>query len=348
MRILIIKLSSIGDVVHTLPALFALRKRFPDAEIDWLTEGPSESLLKHHPLIDNLLIFRKDDLKRNPFSLKNLREMLKLVGNLRRRRYDLVCDFQGLFKSGIFAFLSGGRRRLGFDGTREFSYIFLNERLPPYDPDIHAVERYMEIPSSLGAHCEIKFTIPILKKDRDRVDSLLNSYGVLKKDRMVLINPWARWESKLWDKRAFALLCNEIIDRYGFKVILVGDKEAVGYNNEILSLCKGGVINLTGLTNLRELAYLMSLAISLITLDSAPMHIASAMGTKVVALFGPTSPKRTGPYGEGHVVIRKGLACSPCFLRRCKGMECMKDIKVEDIIVGLDKIIKNQQFENRG
>ena len=341
MKILIIKLSSIGDVVHTLPALRALRKLYPDAEIDWLTEPPCISLLESHPEIDNLFVFEKARL-RNGFGIESIRDVIGLVLTIRRRQYDIVIDFQGLLKSGVFSFLSGAKRRVGFDKTREFSYIFLNEKLPPYDPDMHAVDRYMLIPKALGAGDEVEFYVPVFEADRKRIDSILDSKGISTVDGFVLINPWARWESKLWDKGMFASLVKEIISRYDFKVIFVGGSDARDYTDGILSSCEGyreDILDLTGRTNLREFAYLSTLARMLITPDSGPMHIASAMGTRVVALFGPTSPRRTGPYGDGHVILHRGLPCAPCFLRRCEDRGCMTGIGVDDVISGIERIL---------
>ncbi len=332
-RILIIKLSSIGDVVHTLPALGALRRGFPEAEIDWLVEEPSSSLLRHHPFIENLYIFNKRTLREAPFT-RGIPSLLSLVSALRERSYDLVIDFQGLFKSGILTFLSGGRMRMGFDRTRELSYLFLNRRLPPYDPDLHAVERYMEIPRSLGCPGEVEFHIPVLREDRERIDRLIEGAG-----DFVLVSPWARWETKLWEVERFVELC-DLIRGMGLEVILVGGNEALRSSRRIAEGCRRSVIDLTGRTNLRELAYLASLSRAFVTTDSGPMHVASAAGARVVALFGPTSPVRTGPYGRGHRVVRKDLKCSPCFKRRCEDPECMRSITVEDVMEALSDILE--------
>ncbi len=333
LKILIIKLSSIGDIIHTLPALKALKTGLPDAKIDWLAEPPSKGLLECHPYIDRVFIFNKEVLRSNLFNINILKELAGLIGSLRKRRYDIVIDFQGLLKSGVLAFLTGGKRRIGFDRTRELSYLFLNEKLPPYNPDMHAVERYMKIPEYLRCSTDIDFLVPVANKDRDGVDKLLHSKGILKSDRIVLISPHARWETKLWVKERFVRVSQEIVKRYGCKVIFVGGKDASLYMKDITISGIKGVFDLTGQTNLTELACLMDISSLIITPDSAPMHLCAAMGTRVIALFGPTSPQRTGPFGNGHVVIRDNTPCSPCFLKKCdKNRECMLSISVEDVV----------------
>ncbi len=334
-RILIVKLSSIGDVVHTLPALRALRRGFPEAEIDWVVEEPSAPILMAHPCLTNLYVFRKERLLKAPLGGGGIRAAIELIRTLRQRRYDLVIDFQGLLKSGIITFLTGGRMRMGFDRTRELSYLFLNRRLPPYDPDIHAVDRYMDIPRSLGCPDDVGFHIPVCEEERERITTILRREGV---EDFVLISPWARWSSKLWREDRFSALCDAITSM-GLGVVLVGGREAIPYVERIVEGVKGRVLNLTGRINLRELAHLAHLSRLLITTDSGPMHIASAMGTRVVALFGPTSPDRTGPYGEGHRVVRRDLDCAPCFRKRCRSMECMDSITVEEVVEAAMEII---------
>ena len=237
------------------------------------------------------------------------------------------------------AFLSGGKVRLGYDKTRELSYLFLNDRLPPYDPDMHAVDRYLDIVRSLGwKGNDKKSYIPITSADKHTVDTLLEKHGVKERERIVLVSPKARWHTKLWSEDKFATLCDRLTEELDREVIIVGGKSDKDYIGRILSIMKNRAIDISGRTNLRELAYLMSVAPLMICLDSGPMHIAATVGTKTIALFGPTSPKRTGPYGESHVVIRKDLQCSPCFSKTCDDIKCMNDIGVEEVLAAVGNI----------
>ena len=336
MKILIIKLSSIGDVVHTLPALYALRNAYPSAKIDWLVEEEPSNILMGHPLLNDVFVIKKR------WWLKDFKRTYAVAKKIRALNYDIILDFQGLFKSGIWVFLSNGKRRIGFDKSREMSYLFLNERLPPYNPDKHAVERYLDLVKHLGIKCDsISFPIPITEKEKKKISGLLKTGGILEGAPFIVLNPMARWETKLWGAKKFAGLCNEVVDNFSCRVVVVGASSEKD-NKEFFSLTNNRVVDLTGKTTLKELAHLTSLSSVVITVDSGPMHIAAAMGVPVVAIFGPTAPWRTGPYGEGHTVIRKELPCSPCFSKICKDKDniCMKEIEVRDVLSAVEAQLK--------
>ena len=345
MNILIVKLSAIGDVVHTLPSLAALRNFYPDAHITWVIEEASSDLIQGHPYLDRVIISRRkkwiDDLKHGRID-KSLREMKSFIHDLKARPYDLVIDFHGLFKSAMVVSLSSGKRKLGYDSMQELSGFFLNEKIPE-DMKKHAVERYLDFPRYLGADVkEAEFLIPIGEENKRNVEGLLRTQGIEKEDKYVTISPVALWETKLWEDEKFAHLCDLITEEQKVKVVFTGSDR--GKLERIQSLMKSSSINLGGKTTLRDLAYLYQLASLLITTDSGPMHIAAAVGTPVIALFGPTDPLRTGPYGKGHGVMRKELPCSPCFLKKCDSKKCMRDITVEEVfqavkekLVGINK-----------
>lgn len=332
MNILIVKLSAIGDVVHTLPSLGALRKHYPDAHITWVIEEASSDLIQGHPYLDRVIISGRknwiDGVKHGRFN-KSLRQMKSFIQELRARPYDLVIDFHGLFKSAMVVFLSSGRKKLGYDSMQELSGFFLNEKIPE-DMKKHAVDRYLDFPRYLGADVnEAEFLIPIGEENKKNIESLLRTHGIAKEDRFVAISPVALWETKLWEDEKFACLCNLISEELNVKVVFTGsDRKKLAH---IQSLMKSPSINLGEKTTLRDLAYLYQLALLLITTDSGPMHIAAAMGTPVIALFGPTDPARTGPYGNGHTVIQKEMTCIPCFLKTCDSKKCMRDITVEEV-----------------
>lgn len=217
------------------------------------------------------------------------------------------------------------------------SCLFLNERLPAYNPDIHAVDRYLDMVKYLGVNFDrVAFPIPLSEHEKKKVDGILNANGIREETPFVVINPSARWKTKLWKTKRFAALCNAIIERFSCKVVMVGTSYNE-QNKDIASLTNNRVIDLTGKTTLKELAYLMRLSAAVITVDSGPMHIAAAVNVPVVALFGPTAPWRTGPYGEIHTVIRKELPCSPCFSRVCQDMACMEKIEVEDVLKAVEQ-----------
>jgi len=333
-NILIVKLSAIGDVVHTLPSLAALRKLYPLAHITWVIEEASSDLLVGHPDLDRVLISKRRKWLRDLVNPKRagqtFREIRAFLQALRDRSYDLVIDFHGLFKSGLLVLLSGGRRKLGYESMQELSGLFLNEKIPE-DMNKHAVERYLDFLRHLGAEVgEPQFYIPVGEANKRKVDALLESMGIGRDERFVAVSPVALWDTKLWEEKKFAMLCDRLIGEMGLKTVLTGSR-ADGILERIEKSMTRPVVNLGGKTTLRDLAYLYGRAALMITTDSGPMHIAAAAGTPVVALFGPTSPSRTGPYGKGHRVIRKDLDCSPCFLKKCDVLTCMKEITVDEV-----------------
>ncbi|MDO9530007.1 MAG: lipopolysaccharide heptosyltransferase II [Syntrophales bacterium] len=341
MNILIVKLSAIGDVIHTLPSLSALRELYPDADITWVIEEASSDIIRDHPHLDRVIVSRRKkwmvDLKRPHQIGRTIKEIKTFVRTLRDRSYDLVIDFHGLFKSSLIVLLSGGKSKLGYDSMQELSGLFLNEKIHE-NMKKHAVDRYLDLLRHLGSDVDEKeFLIPVQEENRNRVKNLLTINKIDTKDRFVAVNPVAFWETKLWEADKFARLCDRITKDLKAKVIFTGNRSD-GMIENIQSLMSHPSVNLGGQTTLRDLAHLYSLSSVVITTDSGPMHIAAAMGTPVVALFGPTDPLRTGPYGRGHVVIRKEMSCSPCFLKKCDTRKCMKDITVEEVFQAVNKI----------
>lgn len=333
MKILIVKLSAIGDVVHSLPVLHGLRQTFPSAHIAWLVEEAASSLLEGHPLLDRLIISKRKTwlkgLKQAGKRKKAITEIRSFIHGLRDTEYDIILDLHALLKSGLLIFLARGKRKVGYASGDEGSSIFLNEKVPPHDIEQHAVLRYMNLAHYLGAsksgYC---FPVPISNADRHSVKQILKSEKI--KGAFIAINPMAKWQSKLWDEKKFAGLADRCIRELNIPVIFTGGREDIEVQS-IIEQMEEAAVNLCGRTNLRELAYLYSLSRVMVTTDTGPMHIAAAAGTPVVALFGPTAPWRTGPFGDGHVVVRKELPCSPCFKKKCSDMGCMRNIEVEEV-----------------
>jgi len=334
MNILIVKLSAIGDVIHTLPALAALRRCYPQAHISWVVEEAASDLLADHPMLDRVLVSRRKrwlrDIREGRDRASVLREIRGFLRTLRDRPYDLVIDFHGLFKSAVLVWLSGGKRRLGYDSLQEGSGLALNERVPE-DMGKHAVDRYLDLPRHLGCDTSRpEFPIALQEAHFARVAELLTAFTVDTSRGFVAVSPVAYWETKLWDDSKFAALCDRIVRELGLPVVFTGESPE-GPIERIRSFMQAPSASAAGKTSLRELAALYRKASVLLTTDSGPMHLAAAVGTPVVALFGPTSPERTGPYGVGHTVIRRGMDCSPCFRKTCETGECMKMIGIDEV-----------------
>jgi heptosyltransferase I len=370
-NILIVKLSAIGDVIHTLPALAALRQGCPAADITWVVEEAAADLLVGHPALNRVIVFRRKSwlkrLRRGEIAAP-FRELLAFLRELRGRPYDLVIDFHGLLKSAAIVAASGGRRRLGYDSLQELSGLFYNERIPE-NMGKHAVDRYLDFvrylaegkegPSLAFPDGPPGFAIAIGEEERRRVAGLLERHtGILRGgggDRseggtgpglegeggcFVAVSPVALWETKLWADEKFAELCDRIRRELGIGIVLTGGE--AGPLDRIRALMKTEAANLGGLTSLRELACLYRQAALLVTTDSGPMHLAAAVGTPVVALFGPTDPARTGPYGPGHRVVQSGLSCVPCLRKRCETGDCMAQITVEEVFTAVKGMLNER------
>lgn len=335
-KILIIKLSAIGDVVQALPALEAIKRTFPASSITWVVEEAAAGILEGHPLIDTVLVSGRKSWVRLLEHPRTFREgILKIVAffrALRAIRYDIAIDLQGLFKSGILIGLARAERKIGFDGSRELSSFFLNERLPAYDKDKHALERYLDIARYLGAReVSSSCTLPI-GRELPAMQQRLSDAGLMRKP-LIVINPVARWETKLWPERNFAELADRLIAEKQATIIFTGSRADHATVSRILKRMKGHAVNWAGETTLKELAALTSLADLFVTTDTGPMHVAAAANAKVLALFGPTAPWRTGPYGPSNIVVRAELECSPCFKRKCDdAIRCMGMISVDDVM----------------
>ncbi|MBU4463325.1 MAG: glycosyltransferase family 9 protein, partial [Proteobacteria bacterium] len=254
---------------------------------------------------------------------------------LRDTRYDLILDFQALLKSGVLIGLARGGRKIGFDKGmehQEHSYIFLNERIKPVGMEVHALTRGMMLLESIGIHSrEAVFNVPVSDQDRDVADDLLMKHGIKTLKPLVAINPMAKWETKLWDNLKFSNLADRLIEQTNADVIFTGSQEDSEAIEHIISNMKTRAANLAGRTDLKTLAALYEKASIVVSTDTGPMHLAAAIGTPVVALFGPTAPWRTGPFGPGHKIIRADLECSPCFKRQCKTIKCMKQISLDQV-----------------
>lgn len=325
-HILLIKPSSLGDIVHAMPAFSAIRRAYPKARLTWLVKREWAGLVERIDGVDRVWPVES-----------TLKGWLSQVSLLRAEHFDLVVDLQGLFRSAAIGWLSGSSLLVGFTNGREGSPWFYSRRVPVPQSEMHAVDRYLLVAKAVGAvesgTPEFRFRIP--QTDHDEVDRLLSRSGVTPGMSWVAMNVSARWPTKRWPAASFA----EVADRlqqegYGAVVMIGGPDERVDVA-AVRAEMKTPAIDLAGTTTVGLLPALLSKASVLITNDSGPMHIAAAVGTSVVALFGPTSAVRTGPYGVGHDVLTGKVPCSPCFSRTCHNtitLECLKMVSPQQVL----------------
>ena len=363
-RILLIKLSAVGDVVHTIPLLNALRQRYPKARIDWLVAPGIAELLSANPAIDNVIEFAREEWS-EPWRLRPFASAAKLIAQLRATQYDLVLDLQGQLRSGVFAFTSGAPVRIGFDrpragrwqalqrkipdearhhawqGAREGSFLAYTHHIELPTLDLHPVERYLRFGALLGLDVtRADFAFPIPAEAVTRIDALLDYYEIAKAP-LVVMAPGTNWPTKQWRSDAFAEVARHFLQKK-FAVVLIGSAGEHELCAEVATLAPGA-INLAGETTLPELAALIRRGAICVSNDSGPMHMAVALDRPVLAVFGPTDPVWAGPYRRASAVLRADLPCSPCYLRllaRCRhGHDCMKNVAAAAAIERAEKII---------
>ncbi|MCX7770177.1 MAG: lipopolysaccharide heptosyltransferase I [Proteobacteria bacterium] len=311
MRILIIKMSSLGDVIHTIPMVGVLKKNLPNAQIDWVVNEEYSCLLKGNPNINEVIPFKRRDWLNLIGFIKNRREIKKFAMKLKSKRYDVVLDVQGLFKSALVVMMAHGKKNIGFSNAREFASFWYNEKVEG-DYTKHAVERYLQLLEPLNLKWtreELEFFIPSTQRDRE---SLKEKLGDLYYKNFVVFCPFTRWDTKRWEEENFYEL-ERLLNQKGIDVVWIGAR------NEFLK--KDVKNNFIGKFTLLELYELMKLSKFVITCDSGAMHIASSAGANIFALFGPTSHIRTGPYnlrGKNFIIRKEDLYCSPCFEKECK------------------------------
>jgi len=345
-RILLIKPSSLGDVVHALPVLHGLRRHYPTARIDWLIGAPLAPLLAGHPMIDGLHRFDRKRLGRLWRSPSAARAFLRFISELRRPRYDLAVDLQGLFRTGLFAFATGAPVRIGFADARERAPQFYTHCLPGGSGNIHAVDRYLQVADLLGfTPATPRFPLALTDADRASAADLLRSRTCHSAARIVAVAPGARWETKCWLPDRYA----ETIDRlHGSSAdvgcVLLGGPEEAALCADIAARCLTGPLDLAGKTSLGALAAVIERADLVICQDSATAHLAAALERPLVCITGPTNPLRTGPYRRIDDVVWLEPDCAPCYLRRLSQCpfdhRCMRDLTVDRVVEAARRALK--------
>ncbi|HSB68181.1 MAG TPA: lipopolysaccharide heptosyltransferase I [Candidatus Methylomirabilis sp.] len=341
-RILLIKPSALGDVVHALPVAATLRRRYPHSRLDWLVEEEAADIVRGHPAVSDVVVSGR---RRWMAALRGARqigptlgEVRRFVADLRGRRYDVVLDLQGLFKSALYVLAAGAPIRVGFAEGREGSPWVLTHRVAAPPQPVHAVDRYLALAAAVGATQPVReFHIALTQEARAVAESVL---GGPARPRVVL-HPAARWRTKLWEAARWRALAAALLAE-GVGVFVTGGREDEALAAGIGAGLSPAPLSLAGRLSLKELAAVLGAADLLVSVDSGPMHMAAAMGTPVVALFGATDPLRTGPLGPG-VVLRRPLRCSPCLDRRCRIADvhrCMRDLGVEEVLTAVRALLR--------
>jgi len=344
-RILIIKPSSFGDVIHALPVLAGLRRRYRDAHIAWLVSTACADLLVGHPDLNEVIPFDRKRFGRLGRSWSVTRDFVRFVRDLRARQFDLVVDLQGLFRSGFLARASGARTRVGFARTREFAWLFYSDRVRVPDRDMHAVDRYYLLADPLDfADVPITFELPVRPEARAEIDAVLAGENIGPETRYVLIAPGTRWETKRWPVEHFAELVRLLKSNLDTAVVLAGAPDEADLAHTVAAASGEKVANLAGRTTIPQMVALVDRASAVVMNDTGPMHLAVALNKPLVALYGPTSPHRTGPYQRLDDVMRLDWDCSPCYLKRLADCpyahRCLRDLTPAQVADKVTSLLK--------
>jgi heptosyltransferase-1 len=368
-RILLIKPSALGDVVHTLPVLVKLRARYPRARIDWLITPENAEVVRYHPALSNVVLFARRDFSKRGRRWRAFLSFFDLLKQIRRAKYELVIDMHGQVRSAFFALISGARVRIGFDrpikrgltvsaehdlknipshgwrGAREGSWIAYTHRIPIPTLDIHAIDRYLWVAPLLGLDDNPPdLAIHLSPQAADRVNRLLEEHGVPASKPLVVLVPGTIWETKHWTIEGFAGVARQFLQD-GFAVALAGTRRDQQRFRQIAAAA-AGTCDLSGRTTPADLAALIRRAEVAVTNDSGSMHVAVSLGKPMVSVFGPTNPVHIGPYERPESVVRVDLPCSPCNYRRLSQCPfdhaCMKQVTSEMVVERVRKILSDK------
>ena len=325
-RVCLIKPSSLGDVVHALPVLSALRVLWPDAHIAWVVNRGLRGLLDGHPDLDEVIPFDRSKAKLSPGGIVSIS---KFLFDLRRHDFDLVVDLQGLLRSGVMSRATGAPIRVGLADAREGSRHFTTHRIDSPGPESHAVDRLLKVAEAFGADVtRSRFRVAIGPDDFEWAREALE--GVPRPT--LAINVGARWLTKRWPPEHFAAVARRAAEDRGAGLVLVGaaeDRPLV----DVLKVALGPIdaLDLCGRTTLPQLAAVASAVDVFLSNDTGPLHLAAATGSRVVGVYTCTSPARTGPYGPNAVAVESCVWCAPSFVKTCLRLECMAELTPERV-----------------
>jgi len=304
-RILLIKPSSLGDIVMALPALSALRRNFPRAKISWLIRPEFAPLIEGHPHLDEIILFDRRGLTGAWHRPQAFRGLMSLIARLRKARFDVVLDLQGLFRTAALARLSGCKRRFGPIWRREFAHYFYTTTIPPRREWVHVIDYYSKLIEAMGGRdLGVEFVLPEKPVAVTAARNLLSQYKI-DFERYGVIIPGSAQVSKCWPAERFAALADRLTSEHGLAVLATGSNSEAPMIEQIRRLAQHPIANLAGRTSLPELVEVLRQARLVVSNDTGPGHIAAALGRPLVMMFSWSNPLRVGPYGRSACVVAR-------------------------------------------
>ena len=343
MKILILKPSSLGDVIHALPVLRLLKLHYPAAEIFWWIDSALAPLIEGDSDLTGIVRFERKRWARP----RHWPEMFRSIRWMRSQNFDLVIDLQGLARSGAFAWLARGKFLVGLDEAREGARGYYDLAVPRPSFQTHAVDWYLAVLPPLGVPVHKNFIWlperPQIAEDVNRKWFQENSKFKIQNSKLILLQPGARWLNKRWPVQHFAELVRALAKKFpDARFAVLGGKDDQPLGEKIFQAAPEKILNLFGATTLPEMIEWVRRCDLLVTNDTGPMHVAAALGKPIVALFGPTAPRRTGPYGQLENVLRLNLPCSPCLSSDCsieKTDECLRALSPALVLARVEKLL---------
>ncbi len=338
-RLLIVRLGSLGDILHTLPAVASLRAAFPDARIDWVIEERWKDLLEFNPDVSSTIIVSTHAWRAALDQRGTWREVRAAVGGLRDAHYDAALDFQGLLKSALLARLSGAPRRIGFDSSalkEPAAAMFYTELVRPPE-GVHVVEMNLALARAAGAaNAVLQFPLPTRPEDEAYIDEQLRAHHL---QDFFILSPGGGWGAKRWPLDRYALLHNTLARERGWRSFLNAGPGEEPLVQEFMAQAR--VVRPVHFPlTLRQLVALVRRARLLVTGDTGPLHVAAAVGTPLVALFGPTDPVRNGPYGGRSVVLHHREQAVISYKHEDTPSPAMLAITVEEALAAAKRVLE--------
>lgn len=341
-KILIMRVDGLGDVTMSTNAFNAIREYFPGSHIVLLVAKWSQGLVEISPYFDDIIYmdlpwFTKEGISK-------YFEILKIVKQIRKEKYDIIFVLRGDLRNNILAYFLGAKYRIGYDITG-CDYL-LTHIVPLKENELHptdmckALIRYLNPANSK----EYKLALWVTEEDKKYTKDILEKRSISDNDLVVMINPGSRWPGRQWTVDGYAAIADGLIDKYNARVIFTGSTKEIEFTEKIVNRMDNKPIILTGQTTIRQLLALLQKSVIFLGVDSGPAHMSAVMGINTVVLFGPALPKIIGPRGDNVKIVktREIFECSPCHQVKCKYPEynCMMSIKVDDVWLAVENMLK--------
>lgn len=337
-RILIVRTDRIGDVLLSTPVIKAVRQAYPNAHIAMMVSPYAKEIVEGNPYLNEVIIYDKSKAHKSWWHSAKFSQFLK------KKKFDLAIILHPTNRSHLVTFFSGIPVRIGYNRKMGFLLTHKLEHTKQ-EGKKHERDYSLDVARSFGIDTQdVALFMPVKKESDEYIDKILKEHGIKKEDKLAAIHPAASCPSKIWPAKSFAKVADRLVEKYGFKVVLIASGKDVNIAKEVTSSMRQSVINLSGKTTVSQLASLLKRCLIFISNDSGPVHISSAVGTPVISIFGRNqaglSPLRWGPVGIKDKFLHKEVGCVVCLAHNCdKGFKCLEAISPEEVMEVVEDIL---------